>query len=206
MDEKLKRKWLEYAVREVTTQCKLARVAYESIRGQLGTDGPFILIQAFLTHTANASKMLQASQEPRRTLRYEYDWRKVFQLLRRFGLFKRGPTIGDLLEIDKRSPIHSKARQFRNHLEHYDDRLFNWIRKYRLDIGIADFNVMPRNAIRAPVGAMIFIRNIDPQTLAFTFLDKDLDTQTLIEELDRIKATADNYVTAVEVERRRKIG
>jgi succinate dehydrogenase flavin-adding protein (antitoxin of CptAB toxin-antitoxin module) len=198
MDDQLKQKWLEYAAREVATQSKLARVAYESIRGQLGTDGPFILVQAFLTHTANASKMLQASQEPFPILRYEYDWRKVFQWLRSCGLVKRGPTIGDLLGIDRGSPLHGKARQFRNHLEHYDDRLYSWLRKHGPNVNIADFNVMPRNAIRAPAGAIVFIRNIDPQTLIFTFLDKDLDTGVLIEELDRIRGIADRYVADVE--------
>jgi hypothetical protein len=195
MNEQLKTKWLEMAAREVSTQCMLARRAFDAITAAQGVQYPFILIQALLSHCANASKMLQALQEPQRMTRYEFGWRAVFARLRRWGLFRDGPTIGDLLGIDKSSPVHHRGRQFRNHLEHYDQRLFEWLSKYGPKVGIGDFNVVPKSMIK--VKNMIWIRNLDPQTNAFTFVDKDLDLNALVAELDRIRAAADTHLATL---------
>ena len=182
------------AVREVSTQCKLATTAFQILSNPPSTDIAFLAIQAFLSHCANVSKMLQAEQEPRPIERFEYGWRAVFRWLRRWEFYTSKPTIGDLLGVRKRSSVHHEGRQFRNNLEHYDQRLFGWLSKHGVKIGIGDYNVMPKSAIRAPKGSLIYIRNLDPNAQTFTFVDKDLNLQALNGELDRIKAIADEYI------------
>ncbi len=195
MDEQLKKKWLEMSVREVSTQCKLARTAFEAIPQLPGVEYPFILIYSFLSHCANASKMLQALHEPQPMLKYEFEWRAVYARLRRWGLVRRGPTIGDLLEIRKSSAVHHRGRKFRNDLEHYDQRLFEWLSKHGPAVNIGDFNVMPKAAVRGL--NLIYVRNLDPTTNTFTFVDKDLDLNALVAELDRIRGTADRYIASL---------
>ena len=196
MDAPLKAKWIEMAVREVSTQCLLARRALEAIPNVAGVQYPFILIQAFLSHCANASKMLQALQEPQPIARYEFEWRAFFSLLKRLGLFKGGPTIGDLLGIKKSSPVHHRGRQFRNHLEHYDQRLFSWLSLHGANASIGDFNVMPKSMLNVP--NLIYVRHLDPNTNIFTFVDKDLHLNALMVELDRIRDAADQYIEGLE--------
>lgn len=191
MDKQLKEKWIEMAVREVSTQCQLAKAAFEVLLRPPSTDIAFLAIQAFLSHCANVSKMLQAEQEPRPIGRLESGWRTVFGWLRRWRLYKRRPTIGDLLGIDKSSAVHNEGREFRNNLEHYEHRLFKWLSNHGVQVGIGDFNVMPKSAVQAPKGAFIYVRNLDPKTQTFTFVDKDLDLRALVDELVKIKATAD---------------
>lgn len=189
-------RWLEMAVREVSTQCKLALASFQVFAAPpINTDIPFLAIQAFLSHCANASKMLQAEQEPGHSSKFREGWRDVYRWLRRFGLFKPKSTIGDILAFPSSSVIHREGREFRNNLEHYDQRLFKWLRKYGPKVNIADFNVMPKAAIAFnPNSPVIYIRNLDLAAQLFTFVDKDLDLAELREELLKIKVVADEWL------------
>ena len=194
MDEKLRKAWVKMAIRESSTQSKLALTALDLACKAPSTDIAFVTLQAFLSHCANVSKMLQAEQEPRPISKYQFGWRTAYGWLRRLGIVRTGPTVGDLLAIKKSSPIHREGRQFRNNLEHYDQRLFKWLNEHDLNIGIGDYNVMPKSMIKAPKGSFLFVRNFDPGKMTFTFVDKDLDVGVLRRELQAVKAAADKYL------------
>lgn len=194
MDEKLRERWVEMAIREASTQSKLAIAALDLASQATGTDFAFVTLQAFLSHCANVSKMLQAEQEPRSISRYRFGWRTAYGWLQRLGIIRTGPTIGDLLAIKKSSRIHREGRQFRNNLEHYDQRLFKWLSEHDPKISIGDYNVMPKTMIKTPKGSFLFVRNIDPVKMTFTFVDRDLDLGILKRELEVVKVAADKYL------------
>lgn len=197
MDDTLKKKWLEMAVREVSSQCQLANTAYQALSSANNTDAAFFGIQGFLTHCANVSKMLQAEQEPQPLSKLQYNWRAVFRFLQRTGIYKLAVTIGDMLGIARSSVVHQKGREFRNNLDHYDQRLFYWLKKHGPNINIGDFNVMPKSAIKLGTGVQfLYVRNLDPRTKVFTFVDKDLDLSVLHKECLKIQLIANNWLAS----------
>ena len=102
--------------------------------------------------------------------------------------------IGAVLGIPHTSPIHN--REFRNHLEHYDERLKAWIQNKGLNAIIGTYNVGPKSAFEIP--NLILVSHYDPETTEFTFVDENLDLGELNEEVERIKEVADSWVKEVE--------
>ena len=198
MNEKLHDKWIEMAIREVWTQCQFAQVAFSNINSKAAanTDAVFSSIHSFLSHCANASKLLDAKERPDEALK---PWRLgslVSKVLRALG-FKRGTggkTIGEILGVSKRLFIHKK-RWFRNSLEHYDERLWAWLKTYGPDVSIFDYNVMPKSTVKlAPNSKHIWVRNYDPTSNTFTFTDRDLDLSEMHKEVLDIQQIADQWV------------
>lgn len=97
--------WIEMSIREIWTQAHFAEIAYKNINPKSikGTGAVFSSIHSFLSHCANVSKMLTADDGE-----------------------NTPKTIGDILGVSHDSDIHK--RRFRNHLEHYDERLKKWIK------------------------------------------------------------------------------
>ena len=162
--------WVEMSIREIWTQTHFAEIAYKNIdpKSKKGIDAVFSSIHSFLSHCANVSKMLEAKDD---------DAEK---------------TIGDILNISKSSVIHE--RKFRNHLEHYDERLKKWIQKSK-NKSIGTYNIGPKSAIKMP--NMIFVSHYDPNTSTFTFVDEDFNLGVLYEEVKRIKNLADDWVNKI---------
>ena len=166
--------WIELSIREISTQCHFAELAFKNIypKAQLGTDAVFTSIHSFLSHCAMVSKMLMADDQVS---------------------VQEKKSIGDILEISNTSPIHN--RKFRNHLEHYDERLKKWIQQYGPDVSIGTYNVGPKSMFAVP--GMIFVRHYDPVNYIFTFVNEDFDLRELFEEVERIKHIADKWVAAL---------
>src|SRR5258708_20725593 len=95
--------WVEMSIREISKEGHFADIAYNNIqaKGAVSTDIVFSSIHSFLSHCAMISKLLEASEPG------------------------GGATIGAVLRVPSSSPIHK--RKFRNSLEHYDERLKDWI-------------------------------------------------------------------------------
>jgi hypothetical protein len=165
--------WVEMSIREIWTQGHFAEIAYSNIdpKAEHGNDAVFSSIHSFLSHGVMISKMLSAKYEKTATA-----------------------TIGDVLGIDNSSPIHE--RKFRNHLEHYDERLADWIRKHGVNIVVGDFNIGSKSAIQIP--NIVYIRHYDPTTSMFTFVNDDFNLRTLSIEINRIMIIADNWVKGLE--------
>lgn len=157
------------SIREVRTQAQFAGIAYSHIdpKAANGNDAVFSSIHSFLSHCAMVSKMLSGKYGQTET-----------------------ETIGDILGISNLSPIHD--RTLRDNLEHYYNKLKNWISKYGADVMIGDYNIGPKSVIQIP--GMVFVRQYDPTTSTFTFVNDDFDLGVLATEVQKIKGIADKLV------------
>lgn len=167
--------WIEMSIREVWTQAHFAEIAYSHIdpKAASGNDAVFSSIHSFLSHCAMISKMLAADDNGNPL-----------------------KSIGFILNIPDNSIIHQ--RRFRNHLEHFDERMQRWIGKFATGANIGTYNIGPKSAIQIP--NMIFVSHYDPSNHTFTFIDEDFDLSALYEEVQKIKSVADDWVQKIERE------
>ncbi len=165
--------WVEMSIREIWTQSHFAEIAYSHIDAKVakGTDLVFSSIHSFLSHSAMVSKMLLAKSDS-----------------------SSSKSIGDILGVLNTSLVHN--RKFRNHLEHYDERLKEWIKQAAMGKMIGTYNVGPKSMIGGP--NMIFVSHYDPTNDTFTFVDEDFDLGELSRENRRINSLADEWVKRVE--------
>jgi hypothetical protein len=161
--------WIEMSIREISTQAHFAEISYSHIdpKAEAGTDLVFSSIHSFLSHCAMVSKMLAAKDEDDPAM-----------------------SIGHILGISNTSLIHE--RQFRNNLEHYDERLKEWIRQHGVNSIIGTYNIGLRKMIQVP--NMVFVSHYDPYTKMFTFVNEDFDLGALFNEVSRIKCLTDEWV------------
>ena len=106
-------------------------------------------------------------------------------------------TIGDVLGVAARSLIH--RRTFRNHLEHYDERLQQWINQFGPDVIIGTYNMGPKTAFNLRGG--VFVSHYDPSTKVFTFVNDDFDLSALHSEAQLIQGVSDTWVRGMESRR-----
>jgi len=184
--------WIEMSIREISTQCHFAELSYKNINLKAKADISLVFssIHSFLSHCANVSKMLKANNNPDTILK------KIINKIAIYFNSQRKPIIiGNILNnIPDSSIIHN--RKFRNHLEHYDERLKKWIKKYGPNVNIGTYNICPKSMISAP--NIIFINHYDPDKNIFTFVNKDFNLNELFEETKRIKKIADEWVKEIE--------
>lgn len=103
-------------------------------------------------------------------------------------------SIGGMLNISKSSIIHN--RRFRNHLEHYDERLKKWIQEKGTNSVIGTYNIGPKSMIGIP--NMIFVSHYDPSDHTFTFVNEDFNLDILYQDVQRVKSIADAWVQAMQ--------
>ena len=161
--------WINMSIREIQTQAHFAKIAYENIKPKSlkYSDNTFSSIHSFLTHCALISKLLAAKYK---------DENKHF--------------IGKTLGVSDNSIIHNRG--FRNDLDHYDERLMSWVDKTGPKANVVDYNVMPINSINVP--NLTYIRNYDPSTNIYTFMNEPFDIGSLYGEAEKIESMADNWL------------
>lgn len=133
--------------REVERQCKFALIAVQDLNQALQTndkDRIWYSIQAFLVAAGNISKLLW----PPRPL-----------------LPERGVELRSSLSVSDDSPL--EPRTFRNHFEHFDERLERWATSSERH-NFADSNVGPLSMI-VGLEPGDFLRNFDTTNFAVTF-------------------------------------
>jgi hypothetical protein len=162
--------WIEMSIREIWTQCHFAERAFSNLdpKAAANSDIVFSSIHSFLSHCAMVSKLLKAKEQSLR--------------------------IGAVLNIPVSSKIHK--REFRNHLEHYDERLKTWIRQKGVNRSIGTYNIGPKSSLGIP--NIVFVSHYDPTTSTFTFVDEDLELRELHQEILQTKSIADSWVKEVE--------
>ena len=165
--------WVEMSIREIWTQAHFAEIAFSHIdpKAANGNDAVFSSIHSFLSHCAMISKMLAATDDS-----------------------NPPKSIGDVLSMPTTSIVHQRV--FRNHLEHYDERLKDWIKQLGANSMIGTYNIGPKTAIQIP--NMVFVSHYDPNTRTFTFVNDDFDLSAMATEVQRIKGIADNWVKGME--------
>ncbi len=165
--------WVEMSIREISTQAHFAGIAFSHLdpKAAANNDAVFSSIHSFLSHCAMVSKMLAAKDDG-----------------------KPPKSIGDVLGVSCTSLIHQRV--FRNHLEHYDERLKAWIKKYALKSMIGTYNIGPKSAMQIP--DLVFVSHYDPASGIFTFVNDNFDLTMMFAEVQRIQAMADDWVHCIE--------
>ncbi len=153
---------------EVERQCTFALIAFDDLVGALkrhDMDRLWYSAQAFLVAAGNISKLLWPSQ-PR--------------------LAKRGGQLRTSLSISDGSML--APRNFRNHFEHFDERLEEWaISSHRRNF--VDSNVGPPGMI-AGVDTKDFLRNFDTKRFAITFRGDTYALRPVVKAVQQLRDTA----------------
>jgi hypothetical protein len=145
--------------REVERQCRFALIAIQDLEQALQTidlDRLWYSVQAFLIAAGNISKLL---------------WPK--------GSAKRRAELRASLSVNDDSPL--KSRTFRNHFEHFDERLERWATSSKRHIFV-DSNVGPPTMI-AGIEPGDFLRNFDTENFAVTFRGEIYSLRPLIKAI-----------------------
>jgi hypothetical protein len=141
---------------EIKKQCEFALRALELLREALAkrdVAGVWFFAQAFLGASGNVSKILWPSPE----------------------YSERGKELRQTLNVPDDSPV--APRTFRNHFEHFDERLEKWAVDSKRR-NFVDSNILPPGAIRG-IDREDFLRNLDPGTLTLTFRGDSYDLGTV---------------------------
>jgi hypothetical protein len=145
----MKKMVLKIFQREIERQCKFAIVAIDDVNlGLLNNnlDRVWYAIQNFLVAVGNISKIFwPSSTNPN----YQ----------------KRGEELRKSLDIEDNSPL--QPRKFRNHFEHFDERLESWAKSSKRH-NFADSNIGPSNMM-VGIDTEDFLRNFDNTTWTLTF-------------------------------------
>ncbi|MEW6455265.1 MAG: hypothetical protein AB1410_00940 [Acidobacteriota bacterium] len=143
---------------EIERQCKFAITAIDEIKSGLlniNSDIVWYAIQNFLVAIGNISKIFWPSKKESQ---------------------KRGEELRKSLGIEDNSPIH--PRNFRNHFEHFDERLETWIMSSKRH-NFVDSNIGLSNMI-AGIDTEDFLRNFEDTTWALTFRGDKYELKPII--------------------------
>ncbi|WP_126993664.1 hypothetical protein [Thermosipho globiformans] len=154
----------EIFLTELERQCNFAGIALEHINmGVKAMNLEFVWysIQSFLIATANISKILWPSSK-----RYK----------------EKGEKLRKVLDISENFLI--KSREFRNHFEHFDERIDEWIRKSKSH-NFVDSNVGAINEIQGIEQEDIF-RNFDHKKWELIFQGKTFNLAKAKKEIEEI--------------------
>lgn len=168
--------------KEIERQCKFAIIAIDEIKNGLSQNNSDIVwyaVQNFLVAAGNISKSLWPSykkyQEQAEKLEKE---EKVNKLRKKAEeMKKRGEELRKSLSIKDDSPI--QPRKFRNHFEHFDERLEIWASSSKRH-NFVDSNIGPSKMITG-IDAKDFIRNFDNTTWELTFRGDKYEIKPIID-------------------------
>ena len=147
--------------REVERQCMFGLMAVENLNQALQShsmDDIWYHIQAFLVAAGNISKLL---------------WPPKLRFAERGAELRKSLSVGD------DSPL--APRTFRNHFEHFDERLEEWATSSERH-NFADSNVGPPGAI-VGLDQRDYLRNFDPVNLTVTFRGDSYQIKPIIDSI-----------------------
>lgn len=153
---------------EVERQCRFGLIAAQDLRAstQRGdTDRVWYSVQALLIAAGNVSKLLWPA---------------------RSGTPNRGDQLRESLSVPDASPL--EPRTFRNHFEHFDERLEAWATSSPRR-GFVDANIGPAGFISGP-RASDFLRNFDTTNHAVMFRGDMYELRPLIDSLQTLHQAA----------------
>jgi hypothetical protein len=152
-------------VGEIVNQAKFAERAAERLKATADDIDPVEVwgaIQSILIAAGNVSKILWP---PRKTSA------------------ERGEMLRELLDVDDRNPLSD--RHFRNHFEHYDERIEDWFAESGSAVCI-DSRIDPFDSPwgRNPAN---FHRGYNPLTKTLTFRGESTDLAAILSALQEIR-------------------
>jgi len=152
---------LELFLGEVHRQAAFAIRAFDDLECSLCSadqEAAWYAIQGFLVSVGNISKLL---------------WPKIEKIP------GRGEALRKALDIADDSPI--SPRTFRNHFEHFDERIETWVAAQETS-NLVDSNIVPREMV-AGLPEAAFLRNLDPTTLVLSFRGDEYDLRKVSEDV-----------------------
>jgi hypothetical protein len=161
----------ELYLREIDTQCSYARFALGDAEEQLNRDIRrfWYSIQAFLIAVANISKIMWPA-----------------------ALYSdRGNRLRERLSISEHSCL--KSRSFRNHFEHFDERVQHWFDSPRPP-GFADFCIGGDDSFGGGLGKPHYMRNFNPTTYTLYFQGEEYHLRPVIAALKELHERAKNEI------------
>ena len=154
--------------REVERQCRFALLAHADLEGALTSadmDRIWYAAQSILVAAGNVSKLL---------------WPPSAKLP------DRGPELRDSLGVS--TPSVLEPREFRNHFEHFDERLETWA------LSSAHRNLIDSNVAPGPIIAGLpsgdYLRNFDTTKHAVTFRGDTYLLQPILDAVTTLHAAA----------------
>jgi hypothetical protein len=154
--------------REVERQCKFALIASNDLISALKSgdmDRFWFSVQAFLVAAGNISKLLWP---PKETMK------------------GRGVELRTSFGVDDNSLL--EPRTFRNHFEHFDERLEEWVTSSQRR-NFVDSNIGPPGMI-VGLDAGDFLRNFDTTNYAVTFRGDTYNLRPIIDAIEKLYAMA----------------
>lgn len=152
---------LDEFVDEAGLQARFALIAAAELDRPTADDRFWYAAQGFLVATANVSRLLWPTQ----------------------GNAERGAELRAVFEVDDDSPL--KLRRMRDHFEHFDERLDEWIatdyRRVRVDRSIETIHPLDLRGAH---------RNFDPASDALTFRGESLELGPVVSALGVIRERA----------------
>lgn len=164
MKIKMKKMVLKIFQREIERQCKFSIIAINEIKWGLSNNNLDIVwyaIQNLLVAAGNTSKIFWPPKPKYR---------------------KRGEELRKNLDIKDNSPIC--PRTFRNHFEHFDERLESWAMSSKRH-NFADSNIGPSNMI-AGIDQEDFLRNFDNTTWTLTLRGDKYELKPIIDAIHKL--------------------
>lgn len=163
---------LEIFKQEVYGQCGFALEAAADMQRQLtgrlpdGAERLFASLQALLLAVANISKLLwgtsPTTSEARRPLR-------------------------SALQVNDDSPLRN--RDLRNHFEHFDERLEEWVERDPRR-NFVDMNVGPPGMLGGIDPAQSFLRHFDPSRWVASFWDEEYELLPVLDAAAELRERA----------------
>lgn len=165
---------------EVSRQAGFAQASAITLNGALASDGSDAVLlcfsgaQGILTAAAQISKLLWA------------DTGRDWSAERIAFAHDRARALRDVIRPD----TLLQQRAVRNAVEHFDERLDHL---FYTDpkANVMDWNVMPKSMISIDNGN--WLRNLDPTTMTYSALDKDVDLNALYRAVESAGSAADAW-------------
>ncbi|MBY0361744.1 MAG: hypothetical protein K2X45_07540 [Phreatobacter sp.] len=139
----------------------------ECLSGKIVASLVFFNIENFLNHTAKMSLILWPAASKSKA---------------------RGERIRLLIGIEETHPL--KNREARNHLQHFDERIDDWVRTDER-LGYIDGNIGSRDQIFYGDSPAPVLRHFDPITGIFTFRSSEYDIRAIAQAVHDVKRKLD---------------
>lgn len=162
---------LEIAIREVSTYCALAELAYRKIdkSGRQAPEDSYLFIHALLGNCAAVAHLLWSPE---------------------FGEATGGKTIAALLEVP--SDYHIEDDRVREMVDRYDYRLAHGLAARGEVAKLLDFNIGDRDAFEEEMS--VFLRHYDPTVDGLTLMEEDFSLARIAVEVGDIRTRAEAWL------------
>ncbi len=174
---------------EILNQCEYAVTAVhrmnEILRSQELPSEFFRLVGYFLQHCSAVSRLLWPPGD-----RNKQKKKRAKQ---------RGAYLRTCLRISDTHGLHN--RTIRDHLEHFDDRLDDWV-EHSPHRNIVDYMIGPRSAIGGDaINDKDIMRMYDPDKKIFFFRGERFDVQAIVDGVMDVQSKAKIRVQEIEQDR-----